>query len=414
MNRSSTRVLVRIFLIGLLLWTFPVLARPQSAAIVMEYETGRVLYADRPDTRIYPASMTKMMTLYLTFDALSRGRLRLDSTIRISRRAAGMPPSRLGLRPGERIRVRNAILALVTKSANDVAVALAERLAGSESAFARRMTRTARKLGMRRTTFRNASGLPNRRQRTTVRDMALLARALIHDFPRYYRYFSQRKFRWRGRTYHNHNRLLGRYPGMDGLKTGYIRASGFNLAASAKRNGRRLIAVVAGGRTATARNRRMVRLLDLGFERLQRTVRVAEVTPPRPRPRPAAAASVVRLTGIESDEAAYPLPRMRRVASRSPSLRRRSGGSYGIQVGAYLRRQQAQRIAYRAQKLVPDLLITADVEVSRRRGKRRTFYRARIVGLSSGDARQACRVLARRQMDCMVFTLDRPIRVAAR
>ncbi len=423
MHIRRPQVLVGWLMALMLLASSPGWARPPSAAIVMDADSGAVLYAEGADRRVYPASLTKMMTLYMVFEALESGRLKLRERIRISRRAAGMPPSRLGLRAGQSLTVEQAILALVTKSANDVAVAVAERLAGTEWRFAKRMTAKARALGMRRTTFRNASGLPNSRQRTTVRDMALLARALVRDFPRYYRYFSRRSFVFKGRRFGNHNRLLGRYAGLDGVKTGYIRASGFNLAASAARNGRRVIAVVAGGRTARARDRRVAELLDLGFRRLESRL-VASAPRPRPRPGGIALASLPEAAPMPA-ELAYPIPEMRR---RTPIVRKpavtpvvaRGGRTrsverfYGVQVGAYLRAKQARKIAYRARKLAPDILLDANIAVSKRRGRNRTFYRARIVGLTLADAREACRVLESRRQDCLVVTLERPVRVAVR
>ena len=423
MHIRRPQVLVGWLMALMLLASSPGWARPPSAAIVMDADSGAVLYAEGADRRVYPASLTKMMTLYMVFEALESGRLKLRERIRISRRAAGMPPSRLGLRAGQSLTVEQAILALVTKSANDVAVAVAERLAGTEWRFAKRMTAKAQALGMRRTTFRNASGLPNSRQRTTVRDMALLARALVRDFPRYYRYFSRRSFVFKGRRFGNHNRLLGRYAGLDGVKTGYIRASGFNLAASAARNGRRVIAVVAGGRTARARDRRVAELLDLGFRRLESRL-VASAPRPRPRPGGIALASLADAAPMPA-ELAYPIPEMRR---RTPIARKpavtpvvaRGGRTrsverfYGVQVGAYLRAKQARKIAYRARKLAPDILLDANIAVSKRRGRNRTFYRARIVGLTLADAREACRVLESRRQDCLVVTLERPVRVAVR
>lgn len=242
----------------------PAYAR-KYAHIVVDAATGKVLDESGPDRRIYPASLTKMMTLYLTFEALEAGKVGLHTGLPVSARAARQPPSRLGLRPGQTIRVEDAIRSLVTKSANDVAVVLAEALGGSEVKFARQMTRRARSLGMRSTVFRNASGLPNSRQVTTARDLAKLARAVILRFPQYYHYFSLQAFEYGGRTYRNHNRLMRRYEGMDGLKTGYIRASGFNLAASVVRDGWRVVAVVIGGRTSRSRDEQMKTLLDRTF-----------------------------------------------------------------------------------------------------------------------------------------------------
>lgn len=240
------------------------------ASIVVEASTGRVLSERHADARRYPASLTKMMTLYMVFDALEKGEIKLSDRLPVSQRAAAQQPSKLNLRAGSTIKLEDAVLALVTKSANDVAVVIAEKLGdGSEATFATRMTNKARALGMRNTTFRNASGLPNPQQSTTARDFVTLSRALINDFPGYYRYFSTPQFTYAGVTYRSHNRLMGEYDGMDGIKTGYINASGFNLAASAKRDNVRLIGVVFGGRSAVTRNAHMRELLDAGFEKVR-------------------------------------------------------------------------------------------------------------------------------------------------
>ncbi len=237
------------------------------AAVVMDAQSGRILHAEHARAPNYPASVTKIMTLYLVFDELDAGRLRLGDPITISRKAAGAAPSRLGAAPGSSITVEQAILALVTKSANDVAVAVAEHLGGTEPAFAERMTEKAHALGMRDTTFKNASGLPNKAQKTTAMDLAILSRALIRNHPDQYRYFATRAFEFQGARHANHNKLLGKYDGIDGIKTGFINASGFNLAASAERNGRRLIAVVMGGATGRERDLRVAKLLDEAFGR---------------------------------------------------------------------------------------------------------------------------------------------------
>src|SRR5829696_821943 len=219
-----------------------------------------------PDEQRYPASLTKMMTVYMAFEALRDGRISLSSPVRVSAEAASMPPSRLGLAAGMTLTVEEAILALVTKSANDAAAALGEYLGGgSEYRFAQMMTMKARALGMTRTAFRNASGLPDFDQVTTARDMALLGRRLMHDFPERYAYFSTPHFVFRGRTHWNHNRLLNEYDGTDGIKTGYVNDSGFNLVASAQRDGVRLVAAVFGGRTGRERDRHMMTILDRGF-----------------------------------------------------------------------------------------------------------------------------------------------------
>lgn len=236
------------------------------AAIVVDARTGSTLIAANPDERRYPASLTKMMTVYMAFEALRDGRTELSSPVRVSHEAASMPPSKLGLVPGMTLTVEEAILALVTKSANDAAAALGEHLGGgSEDRFAQMMTLRARSLGMRNTTFRNASGLPDLDQVSTARDMAVLGQRLMRDFPERYSYFSTPHFVFRGRTHWNHNRLLQEYEGTDGIKTGYVNDSGFNLVASAQREGVRLIAAVFGGRTGRERDRHMMALLDQGF-----------------------------------------------------------------------------------------------------------------------------------------------------
>jgi D-alanyl-D-alanine carboxypeptidase len=236
------------------------------AAIVADAQSGNVLMSASPDEQRYPASLTKMMTVYMAFEALRDGRIALHSPIRVSADAASMPPSRLGLAAGMTLTVEEAILALVTKSANDAAAALGEFLGGgSEYRFAQMMTLKARALGMTRTTFRNASGLPDLDQVTTARDMAQLGRRLMHEFPERFSYFSTPHFVFRGRTHWNHNRLLNEYEGTDGIKTGYVNDSGFNLVASAQRDGVRLVAAVFGGRTGRERDRHMMTILDRGF-----------------------------------------------------------------------------------------------------------------------------------------------------
>ena len=243
-------------------------AAAKFAAITVDAKTGRIIFARNADSLRYPASLTKIMTLYVLFQDLEAGRLTIDSRLRVSRHAASMQPSKLGLKPGSTIKVRDAIKALVTKSANDVAATVAENLAGSEAAFARRMTSTARALGMTRTTFANASGLPNRRQRTTARDMATLGLRIQKDFPQYYSYFRTRAFTYKGRRYGNHNRLLGRFKGVDGIKTGYTRASGFNLTSSVRRKGRHVIGVVMGAKSGRSRNRYMAGILKTALKKV--------------------------------------------------------------------------------------------------------------------------------------------------
>ena len=231
------------------------------SALVVDAATGETLHQVNATAARYPASLTKMMTLYLTFEALDQGRLSKSTLIPVSQVAARQPPSRIGLKSGQTIDVESAILALSVKSGNDVAVALAEYLGGSEEAFARQMTARARQLGMSGTTFRNASGLPDPEQQTTARDMAVLGKALRTRFPQHYHYFSEQAFNYNGRMVRGHNDLLGRVEGVDGIKTGYIRASGYNIVTSVNSGGRRLIVVVMGADSARARNAQVEALI---------------------------------------------------------------------------------------------------------------------------------------------------------
>lgn len=237
-------------------------ASDRYAAYVVDDKTGRVLYSKNADAPRHPASLTKMMTLYILFEELSKKRMSLETPLKVSAHAASQAPSKLGIRPGETIAVEDAIRALVTKSANDVAVTIAENIGGSEAAFARRMTQTARRIGMNGTTFYNASGLPNAAQWTTAHDMVTLGRALAERHPTYYRYFSTRSFAWNRGVIGNHNKLLYRMEGIDGIKTGYTNASGFNLVSSLRRDGRHVVAAVMGGSSGRERDDHMMKLLS--------------------------------------------------------------------------------------------------------------------------------------------------------
>lgn len=356
----------------------PVTASAKYASMVVDADTGRVLHATNADTRNYPASLTKIMTLYMVFDALKRGEITLDTALRVSARAAGMQPSKLGLRQGTTIKVRDAILGLVTKSANDAAVVVAEALGGTEIEFARLMTARARALGMSRTTFRNASGLPNRRQLSTARDMALLGIRIREDFPGYYEYFSTTQFNYAGRSYRNHNTLLSDYRGTDGIKTGYIRASGFNLVASVSRDGYRLIGVVFGGRSGSSRDRHMRMLLDKGFAMMQES---------------APGASLV----VASGGGGTPVPQGDAVPDPAPAATEAVG--WVIQVGAFGRASAARGVAQDAMSrlgvLGEDKTIVIDPA-----GR---LHRSRVAGFDRSGAYEACRHLNARQMDCIVF-----------
>jgi D-alanyl-D-alanine carboxypeptidase len=420
-------------------------ANPRYAGLVIDAVSGEVLYEDDADALRYPASLTKIMTLFLTFEALEDGRLGMNTPLTVSRHAAGQPPSHLGLPVGATIRVEDAIYALVTRSANDIAVVLAEGIAGSERAFARLMTQRARELGMAHTTFRNASGLPDRNQRTTARDMARLSQALLRTYPQYYHYFRTRSWSYRGVTHGNHNRLLGRYEGVDGIKTGYIRASGFNLAASAVRGRLRLICIVFGGRTGASRNDHVADLFDRSFNSARGRYLVAHgsmpfdppvpgrhpllrggtpivvaqtmpvVLPPDPpAPRvddaPAPATPVAVPPGsrpsaepVPAAMAALPRPPVP-PRDRRPDLARLSytpvaydgepggdiDGEWAIQVGAYTSPALGEQAMGRATARLPHLLSNTAPQIVAVGSSGDRLFRARLTGLSAEAAAAAC------------------------
>jgi D-alanyl-D-alanine carboxypeptidase len=274
------------------------------ADIVLDANSGKVLHSTNPDAKRHPASLTKIMTLYLLFEQLEAGQMKLDEKMDVSEEAAGQSPTKLGLRAGDTISVEDAIKGLVTRSANDAAVVIAEWIGDDEESFAEMMTKKAKALGMTHTVYKNASGLPDDEQVTTVRDQAILGRAIQEHFPRYYKFFSTRSFRYHGRSIRNHNSLLGRVDGVDGIKTGYIRASGFNLVTSIHRGNRYVVAVVMGGNSARSRDARMRQLIsdNLGTAGTKRTVAMI----PRPPMEPEAVADSETETKVAETTEAQP------------------------------------------------------------------------------------------------------------
>ncbi len=269
-------LLLIIFLNSLLILGFTSSLFAKKAAIVIDFDSEDVLFEVNADTRNYPASLTKIMTLYIVFDYINKGKLNYDSQLSVSNIAASRSPSKLYLEPGSSIKVRDAINALIIKSANDVATVVSENISGSEKEFAKLMTSYAKKLGMNNTTFKNASGLPNRAQLTTARDIAKLSHALISNFPNEYKLFSNTEFSYAGKTYKTHNKLMLSYEGADGIKTGYIKASGFQLAFSAVRDNKRLIGVIFGGDTGSQRNKSLKIIMDKEFAELNIFPNVSE------------------------------------------------------------------------------------------------------------------------------------------
>jgi D-alanyl-D-alanine carboxypeptidase len=393
----------------------------ESASIMVDADSGRVLNEINADAITYPASLTKMMTLYLTFEALNAGHLRLDQFLPVSAEAASKRPTKLHLIPGDSVAVQDLILGVVTKSANDAAAVLAEGMAGSEPAFAEYMTQKARQLGMTNTVFRNASGLPDPDQRTTARDMAQLALALYHDFPREYRYFSTRQFYFRGRLIATHNHLLEWYEGADGIKTGYIGASGFNLAASAVRNGHRLIGVVMGGATASSRDRQMASLLDQGFAEVGAGTTlvarretpapqaIAEAEQPAARPRE----KIVQLTKAARRIAAHLSPVAKAEAAPMPHQRAApEGDRWAIQLGAFKVESAAEQAARSAAGVGAAKGKPVQIVQPSKSGKDR-LYRARLLNFSPQEAQSACAALHKKKVECSVLP-PAPVKVANR
>lgn len=407
-----------------LVWIDPTHARaPRYSSIVVDVQSGHVLHAENADAIRFPASLTKMMTLFMIFEALDERRIRFDTVWRASAEAAGQSPTRLGLQSGQAITVREVVLALVIKSANDAAVVAAEALAGDEDRFAQRMTERARRLGLSRTNFTNASGLPDPAQTTTASDMAKLARALIRVFPHHYPLFSTTEFTFAGVTHQSHNRFMNWYDGADGLKTGYIRASGFNLAASANRDGRRLVGVVMGGQSPGWRDDRMGEIMDAGFSRRVPLRGLPEIRQASHLPDPRASASPARNAEHQGEAAPVlvatagvpviaALLKPPPVPQAAPPVAARRGPARGaapvarpgwaIQVGAYANVALARRAAEQAKRAAPAALRLAAIDVQRIGGAGRdaTLLRARLSGLSPQAARDACRVLHQRRHGC--------------
>jgi len=380
----------------------------------MDAKSGRVLFSRNANALRYPASLTKMMTLYITFQELQAGRINRKTRFRVSRLAASQAPSKLGLRPGQRVPVEKLILALVTKSANDAAVVLAEGISGSHSRFARRMTTTARGIGMRRTTFKNANGLPNRYQRTTARDMSTLALRLMKDFPKYYPYFRVRSFNYNGRTYYTHNRLLRNYRGTDGVKTGYTNASGFNLTTSVKRNGKHLIGVVLGGQTSRWRDQHMRTILTRAFPKAStRSTRLARRTR--------------RINSIDIQKVVSRIDQRQRqklaflvsqsaskpeisVLKKTPAKARNRdiASLWKIQVGAFaLRRMAKDRLDFILNKNFKPLKnVQANIVRAKKNG--RDLYRVRFAGLDEDGAEAVCMSLQDDKVGCYSMAPPQP------
>jgi D-alanyl-D-alanine carboxypeptidase len=425
-------------------WLAQAEAVARRAILVVDINTGRTLYQSGADALRYPASLTKLMTLYLLFEMLEQGRLSLSSKIRFSARAAEVQPSRLEVDEGAEITVGDAIKALIVKSANDVAIAVAERIAGSEERFAELMNRKAAELGMKHTEFRNASGLPHPEQVTTARDMTTLALSLHDRFPRYYPLFATRTFTWGGDTYRSHNSLLFRYQGLEGLKTGYIRASGFNLVAAARRGKKHVLVAYFGGKTAALRNAAVRTHLDAGF------AKASAVKTRQPAPLAAARAKSAPPGGQAKDvsvavvapspakrasaDGGIEIARVRPVragvpeaiaSAKADALRPGAGsedddapaptsgpkagakGIFHVQVGAYHTKDEAERQLASVRARAGSVLGAHAAHMSQVKRGDKVFFRARYIGFEAqAAAAGVCSELKQMEIDCLVMKAE--------
>ena len=431
-------------------------AKEKHAVLLMDADTNAVMYEENGHDKRYPASLTKMMTLYMLFDALRKEQLDLSSRMRASKKAASQPQTNISLKKGDTISVEQAIKALVVRSANDVAVVVAEHLGRTEWNFGVMMTGKARALGLKNTVFRNPHGLPDNRQYTTAYDMALLGKALRRDFPQYYHYFETKKFSFKGKDFKSHNRVLGRFEGVDGIKTGYIRASGFNLVSSVKKDGFQVVAVVLGGKSSKARDNEMVELLERTWTKLETIKRrpryIATAPKPAANPRRAeierqvALAQQQKAAGITPSAAEKPaisvsfageeeqkrqapsfslrlnnsndrgrptpprgtldfqlanLDKQEKAASQQPK-----GRAWGIQIGAFQKEEQAQTAVKKAFKLVQKDVKQAYIAITSQGYPNPTIHRARLGNLTQGEANQACKKLIQMNESCFPLRIN--------
>ena len=460
---SSLRDIVILFVVSTLLAlsaAVPASANERYAAYVLDANTGQVLFSRNENARRYPASLTKMMTLYMVFEAIEAKRFSTKSQLPFSKNAAGEPPTKLGVRAGGSITIDTAIKALVTRSANDVSTALAEFVGGSEANFARMMTAKAKQLGMTNTQFRNAHGLPNSQQYTTARDMAILGVALREHFPRHYSYFSTRSFNYGKQRINTHNRMFGRVKGVDGIKTGYIRASGFNLVTSVKDNGRSVVAVVMGGQSARSRDDHMAALLRDHLPKASRRdggnlvaarqlntgasivasaaspFRLPKRDAPTPSFRPrapeadlpiiayaqeTAAPSIPMPTAVAAAVTSNPVPALPVASIPVPTLAEERMGTgtvdpimtastersgWVVQIASSPSQSDAFAALVRTGKEANHVLASANAFIEQFNNKGTTYYRARFGGFASKDqAWNACGALKKQKIDCFAVQL---------
>ena len=385
------------------------------SSILIDAHTGEVIESNNADKIRYPASLTKVMTLYITFDALEKGVIHLEDEFKVSRTAANRSPSKLGLKAGSTITVKDAVMALIIKSANDCATVLAEGLGFTEENFAKTMTKVAKELGMKNTTFKNASGLPNREQKTTARDMAVLGAAVYHHFPQYYHFFSTPKFTHNNHTYYSHNRLLKTFDGTDGMKTGFTNAAGYNIVTSAERNGHRVIAVTMGHKQAKFRDKKVHSMMNSGLVKLamadkvndsnlyakleektikkndkktiDKTVDIALDSPPKE----------ITVASIEENGD---------IAAQIIEEAIQKSGDWGIQVGAFSNYTKARNYALQIQKEIPQKYSDKSIDIEAAQKGAAVVYRSKIVGFEKNEAKSACNDLKKSKKSCIVVAVS--------
>lgn len=381
-----------------------------TSSIMVDAADGKVIYENNADELRYPASLTKLMTLYITFNALENKRLKLTDKLKVSKTAAGRSPSKLGVKAGSTISVKDAIMAVIVKSANDCATVLAEHFSPSEAEFAKLMTQTAKKLGMKHTVFKNASGLPNSQQKTTARDMSILAMAVYHHFPQYYKWFSAQSFTYKGQTITGHNHILKTFAGADGMKTGYTAASGFNIVTSAKRNNKRVIAVTMGHKFVNERDKRVSLMMDKGLTHMNKNKKV-DVAVLTKEINSGCFGNNKAL--IAKNSAAKPqIVSKPKAVYQTNQYAKAANGSYAVQVGSFSSYQRAKNYALQVKNKIAQKFAVHDILVEKIATNNNTLYRSKVVGLDKSSAQKICQNMKQNKQACIVVANAEKLKMA--
>lgn len=404
---------VACFCVFLIAFLFIKSAGASTSSIMVNAEDGKVMYEMNADELRYPASLTKLMTLYITFNALEHGHIKLDDRLKVSNTAAGRSPSKLGVAAGETISVKDAIMAVIVKSANDCATVLAEKFAPSEAAFAELMTKTAHQMGMHDTTFRNASGLPHSKQKTTARDMAILALAVYHHFPQYYKWFSYNSFYYNGKKISGHNHILKTFEGADGMKTGYTAASGYNIITSAKRNGHRVIAVTMGHKYLSERDKKVSLMMDVGLKELKKSpdvntkVLASKINNAAPENVSFAAQKSSKNRNIKVAQVVKNTARNKKVMGGV-------SGQYAVQVGSFSDYKRAQSHAQDIKNKLARKYGGYRAKVEKVNVQNGVMYRSKVVGMAKNTAKEICSGFKKQNKSCLVVRDSGSMNLAAK